>query len=150
MDEEDEEFQEEVKEKRVFGRPRKPFDWDLVESLVILEATEEFVASRILAKNNQEENRKSIQSTIKFMQRRIHERFGCTFVEYRDKRVESRRIALRQWQWKAAQNGNATMLIWLGKQYLNQRDKHDIDSEVKVTGEDNKITIELVEAVKKE
>jgi len=26
-------------------------------------------------------------------------------------------------QWKAAQKGNTSILIWLGKQYLNQRDQ---------------------------
>lgn len=35
---------------------------------------------------------------------------------------------LRRWQMKAAEKGNAAMLIWLGKQLLHQRDK--IDHEV--------------------
>lgn len=30
--------------------------------------------------------------------------------------------SLRRWQAKAAQKGNATMLVWLGKQMLGQRD----------------------------
>lgn len=36
------------------------------------------------------------------------------------------RASLRRMQWKAAQAGNATMLIWLGKQMLGQRDKQEI------------------------
>ena len=28
-------------------------------------------------------------------------------------------------QWSAAENGNSTMLVWLGKQYLNQKDKQE-------------------------
>lgn len=32
---------------------------------------------------------------------------------------------LRKWQWDAAQKGNTTMLIWLGKQRLGQTDKMD-------------------------
>ena len=33
--------------------------------------------------------------------------------------------SLRRRQFKAAQDGNATMLIWLGKQYLGQADKQE-------------------------
>ena len=36
------------------------------------------------------------------------------------------RATLRRMQWQAAQKGNPTMLIWLGKQMLGQRDKHEI------------------------
>lgn len=34
--------------------------------------------------------------------------------------------SLRRRQFKAADAGNATMLVWLGKQYLGQRDHRDI------------------------
>ena len=34
--------------------------------------------------------------------------------------------ALRRCQWQAAMNGNITMQIWLGKQLLNQKDKHEL------------------------
>src|SRR6185437_3724969 len=33
------------------------------------------------------------------------------------------RVTVRRWQWKAAEEGNVTMLIWLGKQLLGQRDR---------------------------
>jgi len=33
------------------------------------------------------------------------------------------RRSLRRWQYEAAKGGNTAMLIWLGKQYLGQRDK---------------------------
>jgi len=33
--------------------------------------------------------------------------------------------SLRRLQWHAAQSGNVTMLIWLGKQLLNQREKSE-------------------------
>jgi hypothetical protein len=32
------------------------------------------------------------------------------------------RATLRRLQWKGAEDGNATMLVWLGKQLLGQRD----------------------------
>ena len=34
--------------------------------------------------------------------------------------------SLRRAQWKAAQDGNPTMLVWLGKQVLGQRDKQEL------------------------
>ena len=43
------------------------------------------------------------------------------------KRAE-RKLELRKFQWKAASQGNVTMLIWLGKQELDQADQHDITS----------------------
>lgn len=36
---------------------------------------------------------------------------------------ESGRTTLRRWQWKAAENGNIVMMIWLGKQLLGQSDR---------------------------
>jgi len=39
--------------------------------------------------------------------------------------MDKGRMSLRRKQWKALDAGNTTMLIWLGKQYLGQRDKHE-------------------------
>lgn len=36
-------------------------------------------------------------------------------------------MSLRRKQYEMAAGGNPTMLIWLGKQYLNQTDKNEID-----------------------
>lgn len=38
------------------------------------------------------------------------------------------KASLRRAQWKAAQDGNPTMLVWLGKQVLGQKDKMDHSS----------------------
>jgi hypothetical protein len=38
----------------------------------------------------------------------------------------SGRASLRRRQFKAADDGNPTMLIWLGKQYLGQADKQEV------------------------
>jgi hypothetical protein len=42
------------------------------------------------------------------------------------------RATLRRLQWQKANNGDTTMLIWLGKQMLKQRDKF----ETEVSGKD--------------
>lgn len=47
--------------------------------------------------------------------------------------------SLRRLQWESAQKGNTSMLIWLGKQLLGQRDQVQTDS-----------TIELKESSPKE
>lgn len=49
------------------------------------------------------------------------------FSESLKKGRESLKTSLRRFQYKAAQNGNAAILIWMGKQYLGQRDKIDMD-----------------------
>jgi hypothetical protein len=48
-------------------------------------------------------------------------------VEAFDEGKEEGKASLRRAQFKSALAGNAAMQIWLGKQLLGQRDKHDID-----------------------
>lgn len=51
----------------------------------------------------------------------------CTFSEYsREKKANGKR-QLRKRQMDIAMQGNTTMLIWLGKQYLDQKDKNEIE-----------------------
>ena len=38
------------------------------------------------------------------------------------------KASLRREQWKAAQSGNPTMLVWLGKQVLGQKDRQEVDN----------------------
>ena len=60
--------------------------------------------------------------------------FGCSadlieksYSEYLTKGRDKGKIRLRQLQWKAAEAGSHTMLIWLGKQILNQSDKQELE-----------------------
>ena len=55
--------------------------------------------------------------------------YNESFAEAYKKHSQNGRISLRREQWKLAQKGNASMLIWLGKQYLGQSEK--IDANVK-------------------
>lgn len=45
-----------------------------------------------------------------------------------DRGREQGRASLRRQQYKLAMGGNATMCIWLGKQWLGQKDKHDVEN----------------------
>jgi hypothetical protein len=47
---------------------------------------------------------------------------------------EQGKINLRKWQWNAAEKGNVTMLIWLGKQVLGQAEKQEVKWENPVEG----------------
>ena len=60
--------------------------------------------------------------------------FGCdeslirkSYSEYLTKGREKGKIRLRQLQWRSAESGNTTMLIWLGKQLLDQTDKQEVE-----------------------
>ena len=60
--------------------------------------------------------------------------FGCSadlleksYSEFLTKGRDKGKIRLRQLQYKAAEGGNVTMLIWLGKQVLRQSDKQEIE-----------------------
>ena len=52
--------------------------------------------------------------------------FTDNFTKIYENGREYGKSILRSLQNKAAQNGNVTMLIWLGKQYLGQSDKTEI------------------------
>lgn len=74
--------------------------------------------------------------------------FGCDegtirkrFSEELSKGRECGKISLRRMQWKAAENGNNTMLVWLGKQYLGQAEKVESKQE-----QDNTINITVTRA----
>jgi sulfur transfer protein SufE len=43
---------------------------------------------------------------------------------------QMRNASLKRKQYEKAMSGNATMLIWLGKQYLGQRDKMEHSGEI--------------------
>jgi hypothetical protein len=64
------------------------------------------------------------------LNRRIKERGidGVTNFEALYKKHQGEgKASLRRAQWKAAQEGNPTMLVWLGKQMLGQTDKRETD-----------------------
>ena len=54
---------------------------------------------------------------------RIKDRYGCSFPEYKNKKLETVKINLRKKQYDTAMKGSVTMMIWLGKNLLNQSDQ---------------------------
>ena len=57
-----------------------------------------------------------------------------------EKGHDEMRMSLRRWQYEKAKEGSVPMLIWLGKQYLEQRDKADTTTREEV------VTIEEIAA----
>jgi len=49
------------------------------------------------------------------------------FSEYFSKKRGVGKISLRRKQYQVAMDGNPTMLLWLGKQYLGQTDKQEVE-----------------------
>jgi hypothetical protein len=82
------------------------------------------------------------------LDRRLRERYGHGFAEYKHKIQEPLRINLMKKQYDVAMSGNTALLIWLGKQYLKQSDKVETKN-IEISKEDTKILIkeaqELVE-----
>ena len=50
-----------------------------------------------------------------------------SYPEYRSKKMSKVRVGLSRKQVEVAMSGNVTMLIWLGKQWLDQKDRQEID-----------------------
>lgn len=61
-----------------------------------------------------------------------------SFSEYKQKGQSQGKMSLRSWQFATAKKGNATMQIFLGKNYLGQTDKQEYED----TGDRN-ITINV-------
>lgn len=96
------------------GRPRKHIDKNEFEKLCSLQCTlTEFCAWFECDDNT--------------LNRWCKETYGATFSEvFREKRGIGK-ISLRRYQFQLAEK-NPTMAIWLGKQYLDQRDEIAVDN----------------------
>jgi len=91
-----------MEEKKKVGRPKIEINEDQLEKLSSILCTMEEMASF----------------------------FGCSvdtlernFADTIKKGKDKGRMSLRRLQFEKAQSGNTTMLIWLGKQMLGQKDK---------------------------
>jgi hypothetical protein len=101
------------------GRPRKEFsthDWKLIDTALQFKQEATQVADLL------------DDCSARTLARRIREKYNLTFVQYRDKRMSKTLHNLFSKQYEVAMAGNVTMLIWLGKNYLNQTDKNEISA----------------------
>lgn len=109
------------KPRKKIGRPRKTIDYGVLDGLCEIQATGEECAA-VLGID---------YDTLNNILKREKD---CTFTEYfRQKRAPGK-ITLRRSQFKEAVKGNAAMLIWLGKNWLDQSDTVQVQSNVELTG----------------
>lgn len=60
----------------------------------------------------------------------IKEEYGCTFSDLRVTKRENMKLKLAAKQYETAMKGNVPMQIWLGKQWLDQREKKEVVAEL--------------------
>lgn len=89
--------------------------WDQLDALIVW-ASQEYCAEKL-------------NVSVDTLARRLKEE-GYSFAEYKYKKKESLRINLLKKQYDVAMAGNVSMLIWLGKNELGQKDKLESDISV--------------------
>ena len=99
-----------VKKTGKLGRPRIELDLGLIADLAEIGATIEEIAHTIGVSRQTLYNRKDFLDTYKQ---------GLAKVKK----------SLRRKQLEIAKKGNVTMLIWLGKQLLGQKDRHELSGD---------------------
>ncbi len=86
------------------GRPKKPIDMEMVSKLAMIHCTMEEIASFFDVHVDTLRNREG-------------------FLDVYKRGMDDGKKSLRRMQFTSAEKGNVTMQIWLGKQYLKQRDQ---------------------------
>lgn len=109
--------------KEKIGRPLHPVDQKVVEGMATVGATNAEIGDFVGCDGD----------TI-----------GRRFAEVLTKARAGMRLRLRQAQFKAAVGGNATMLIWLGKQMLEQKDRQELTGKDGASLPPSNITVRLV------
>ena len=105
------------KEKNKGGRPKIVWSdekYDQFEALCQIQCTEDEICS-------------VMKVTDKTLTRLLMERYGEGFSDVYKKFSGSGKASLRRWQFDNARKGNATMQIWLGRQYLGQSERQDAE-----------------------
>lgn len=111
------------------GRPKKEFDQHIFESLCGIQCTEAEIAG-------------CFKTTVDTIDRWCKDTYGEGFSETYKKLSANGKMSLRRMQFKLAER-SAAMAIFLGKQYLGQRDVPE------PTAEANELLIALTAAVRK-
>lgn len=98
------------------GRPKVIIDWEKVDAYLKAQCDSTAIAS-------------SLGISVDTLYIRCKSDNNMDFSAYcQEKKAEGREL-LRAKQYQVAMSGDKTMLIWLGKQYLQQTDKADIQME---------------------
>lgn len=99
--------------KNLGGRPRIEIDLDQLKNMVRIQCTAEECAG-------------VFECSVDTIDNRLKEAGYAGFSEFYKIHSAEGKASLRRSQWKAAEKGNAAMLIWLGKNMLGQRDNLEL------------------------
>lgn len=110
------------------GRPRKEIDRAEFEKLCGLQCTKEEICGWFDISD------KTLDGWVK-------REYKTSFSEIYEKKRSTGKISLRRAQFRLAEK-NATMAIWLGKQYLGQRDQIEIETD------DNDMVLRFIDGMK--
>jgi hypothetical protein len=102
------------------GRPRIEIDWAEFDRLCEVQCTLAEIATHFGVS----------EDTIERAVKREH---GVSFADYFAQKRQAGFVSLRRKQYELAMAGNATMLIFLGKQYLGQADKREVAAPEPIT-----------------
>ena len=94
------------------GRPLFHIDWDKVDSMCAIQCTGEEIAG-------------VLGCSFDTLSRAVEREKSCSFAEFFAQKKSAGKPSLRRAQYLTAIEGNATMQIWLGKNWLGQTDKRD-------------------------
>ena len=110
------------------GRPRAKIDKGQFESLCSLHCTLEEIAGFF------HKDEKTVEAWCR-------REYKMNFSDIYKKASGVGKMSLRRLQWKSAQDGNVTMQIFLGKQWLGQTDKVEQKTDATVT--ENQVVLYL-------
>lgn len=103
------------------ARPEKKIDWELVDNLLRADCDGTQIAEFFCMHPNT-------------LYRRVEEQYSMSFSDYQQaKKMEGNAMLLDK-QFEVAMTGDRTMMIWLGKQRLGQKEKFDHTSNNKDIG----------------
>lgn len=112
------------------ARPRKELDYTQARRLAEIQCTMEEIAHVLGVSDTK------LKRDVQF--REIYEAAR-----------QKGKTSLRRMQWKAATRGNTAMLIWLGKQFLGQAEKHELSGGLAIERSPVEMTDEeLIAAIK--
>ena len=113
---------EAVRRKGGPGRPKIVIDWELVQKLAHIQCTQPEIAT-------------AVGVSVDTLHRHPE------FAEVYKRGAEGGRKSLRRMQFESATKGNIAMQIWLGKQYLGQRDNLNqrVNTELQIRADYSKL-----------
>jgi len=99
-------------------------DWAQIEEMCLIQCTAQEIAN-------------IMRVSYSTLERRIKEEYNVTVEDYIKALSAPGRKSLRRWQYEAAEKGNIQMMIWLGKQWLDQKESREDSKniqEIRITG----------------